>query len=556
MSLLLPLSMPFTVIVSDPGNQSALIDGLRNGFSMNISGARTEAHEQEAVYDIMKATGNNWATDIPDVCRGRWHGIECMLDKDDVYHVVSLSFGALSDDTAFPTCDPTSSYISQSITRLPHLRTLFLYRCLSHNPQPIPSFLGQLGPTLQTLVLRENGHVGPIPSELGNLTRLRVLDLHKNNINGSIPVSLGLLTSLRSLDLSGNRLTGSIPSLSFPVLNVLDLNRNLLTVLKELILMDLSQNRLSKPLPISIRSLSSLQALILEGNPMSTTLAGDEFDGMKGLIILILSNTNLHGPIPDSLGRLTNLRVIHLDRNCFNGSIPTNFKNLKNLSELKLNDNQLSGPVPFGREMVWRMRRKLRLQNNTGLCYDCNSVFEDGLDSSFDSGIGRCDMGRPVSARTVQHLSSTDRSYSSPACLLILPAFPFNRWLFILKSFCEEEEAKHGRGGSRSIFVQFVSVSVREDGFFGDCSFLQGQKLHHGLLKKLKVTMITANGLLVQAEEKQIIMPAVKEWLNELKDAVYEDDDLLDDIAYEAPGFKLEVGSSRKKVRKFLFSPS
>ncbi|KAF2323229.1 hypothetical protein GH714_034246 [Hevea brasiliensis] len=77
--------------------------------------------------------------------------------------------------------------------------------------------------------------------------------------------------------------------------------------------------------------------------------------------------------------------------------------------------------------------------------------------------------------------------------------------------------------------------------------FFKSQKLHHGLLKKLKVTMITVNGLLVQAEEKQIIMPAVKRWLNELKDAVYEDDDLLDDIAYEAPGSKLEVGSSRKK---------
>ncbi|OAY36884.1 protein TOO MANY MOUTHS [Manihot esculenta] len=442
MSLLLPFSMPFTVIVSDSGNQSSIIDGLQNGFSMNLSGAQTEAHEQEAVYDIMKATGNAWATDIPDVCRGRWHGIECMLDKDNVYHVVSLSFGALSDDTAFPTCDPTSSYISQSITKLPHIRTLFFYRCLSHNPQPIPSFLGQLGPTLQTLVLRENGHVGPIPNELGNLTRLKVLDLHKNSINGSIPVSLGRLTGLKSLDLSGNRLTGSIPSLSFPVLNVLDLNRNLLTGsissslgschslikmdfshnrlsgsipdsfsgLKELILMDLSQNRLSEPLPISIRSLSSLQALILEGNPMSTTLNGEEFDGMKGLTILILSNTNLHGPIPDSLGRLTNLRVIHLDQNCLNGSIPRNFKNLKNLSELKLNDNQLSGPVPFGREMVWRMRRKLRLHNNTGLCYDADSGFEDGLDSSFDSGIGLCDKGRPSSAKTVQHLSTTAKS--------------------------------------------------------------------------------------------------------------------------------------------------
>uniref|UniRef100_A0A6N2M992 Disease resistance R13L4/SHOC-2-like LRR domain-containing protein n=1 Tax=Salix viminalis TaxID=40686 RepID=A0A6N2M992_SALVM len=448
MSLLLPLTKPFTVIVSDSGNQSALVDGPQSGFTMNRDGARTDAREQEAVYDIMRATGNDWATDIPDVCRGRWHGIECMPDKDNVYHVVSLSFGALSDDTAFPTCDPAKSYISKSIMKLPHLRTLFFYRCFSHNPQPIPAFLGQLSPTLQTLVLRENGHVGFIPTELGNLTRLKVLDLHKNNLNGSIPVSLGRLAELRSLDLSRNTLTGSIFSLSFPVLNVLDLSQNLLVgsipstlgschslikidfsrnrlsgsipesigSLKELILMDLSYNRLSKPLPTSIRNLNALQALILKENPMgSATLSSEEFDGMTSLMILILSYTNLHGPIPESLGRLTNLRVIHLDGNRLNGSIPTNFKDLKNLGELRLNDNQLTGPVPFGREMVWKMRRKLKLHNNTGLCYDANSGFEDGLDSTFDSGIGLCNTPEPGSARTVQHLSAIDDGGTMPS---------------------------------------------------------------------------------------------------------------------------------------------
>ncbi|OMO54347.1 Leucine rich repeat 4 [Corchorus capsularis] len=337
------LARPFTVIMSDSGVPSTLIDAPQTGFSMNKNGARTNPHEQEAVYDIMRATGNDWATEIPDVCRGRWHGIECMPDKDNVYHVVSLSFGALSDDTAFPTCDQTKSYISESITKLPHIRTLFFYRCFSYNPQPIPKFLGQLGSTLQTLVLRENGHVGPIPSELDNLTRLRVLDLHKNNLNGSIPVSLGRITGLRSLDLSGNKLTASIPGFSFPVLNVLDLSQNLLMGpipfslgsypslvkldfshnrltgpipdlvggLKDLMLMDLSYNRLSGPFPLSLGSLTSLQALILKGNQMgSTSIPSDYFDGMKDLMILVLSNMNLHGPIPESLGRLPNLRAL------------------------------------------------------------------------------------------------------------------------------------------------------------------------------------------------------------------------------------------------------
>ncbi|XP_059640660.1 protein TOO MANY MOUTHS [Cornus florida] len=434
-----PFVMPFTVIMSDSGVPSALVDAPQTGFSMNNKGARTDAREQEAVYDIMKATGNEWATDIPDVCRGRWHGIECMPDNDNVYHVVSLSFGALSDDTAFPTCDPTRSYLSPSIAKLPHIRTLFFYRCFSDNPQPIPSFLGQLGPNLKTLVLRENGHVGPIPNELGNLTRLSVLDLHKNNLNGSIPASLGRITGLKSLDLSANKLTGSIPGLTFPVLNLLDLNQNHLMGsipstlgtchslikmdfsrnrlsgpipesignLKGLILMDLSYNHLSGPLPKSLTNLNSLQTLILQNNPMlSTTIPDDGFNGLKGLMILVLSSTNLHGTIPESLGHLPNLRVLHLDGNNLNGSIPSSFGKLNKLSELRLNNNGLSGPVPFGREMVWRMRRKLRLYNNSGLCYDASNGFENGLDSSFDSGIGPCGERPKPGSTTVQHFST------------------------------------------------------------------------------------------------------------------------------------------------------
>ncbi|KAL8123047.1 hypothetical protein AgCh_011140 [Apium graveolens] len=437
--LCLPLGKAFTVIMSDSGAPSALVDAPQIGSSMNNNGARTDKHEQEAVYDIMKATGNEWATDIPDVCRGRWHGIECMPDKDNVYHIVSLSFGALSDDTAFPICDPKRSFISPSITKLHHLRGLFFYGCLTNNPQPIPSFLGKLGSTLQTLVLRENGHVGAIPNELGNLTRLRVLDLHKNNLNGSIPVSLGRITGLRSLDLSVNKLTGSIPSVTFSGLNILDLNQNLLTSfipttigachsllkldlshnrlsgsvpdsinhLSNLVLLDISYNSLSGPLPTSLEGMKSLQALMLNANPMVySTIPDNVFDGLNNLMILVLSEMNLHGPIPESLGLLSSLRVLHLDGNRLNGSVPSTFRNLSNLGELRLNNNELTGRVPLGREMAWKIKRKLRLHNNSGLCYDERNGSADDLDLLFDSGIRHCGTQSSGAGKTVQHISA------------------------------------------------------------------------------------------------------------------------------------------------------
>ena len=48
------------------------------------------------------------------------------------------------------------------------------------------------------------------------------------------------------------------------------------------------------------------------------------------------------------------------------------------------------------------------------------------------------------------------------------------------------------------------------------------------LIDKLKIELLTADAVLSDAEEKQITNPKVKEWLNELKHAAYDADDLLD----------------------------
>ncbi|KAK1286790.1 Protein TOO MANY MOUTHS [Acorus calamus] len=433
-------------------SSSTLVDGPpRTGFP---DGARTDPEEQLAVYEVMEATGNGWARSIPDVCRGRWHGIECVPDADDVYHVVSLSFGSLSDDTAFPTCaDNGRPYLSQSLLRLPHIRSLFFYRCFTTNPQPIPPFLGKLGPSLRTLVLRENGHVGAIPGELGNLTSLKVMDLHANSLGSSIPSSFSGLTKLELLDLSANRLQGLLPRLDhhFSSLKVLDLNRNLLegpisqTIgscsslikvdlshnrltgqipdsvqsLNNLILFDLSQNRLSGPLSLS--GLVSLKALVLNGNAFGTSIPENAFSGLNNLSTLVISDSGLVGPIPTSLAELPSLRVLHLDRNGLNGSIPRRFGELERLSELRLNDNHLIGPIPFKREMLWRMGRKLRISNNLGLCYDVAVGGGDGVGPSLSSlGVDYCERRRTIGvpegveakatatgAPQTQHLSSS-----------------------------------------------------------------------------------------------------------------------------------------------------
>ncbi|MQM12326.1 hypothetical protein Taro_045245 [Colocasia esculenta] len=417
-AFLLAAASEFTVVTTS--DSPALVDAPQTGFSAR---ARTDPAEQAAVYEIMAATGNGWASSIPDVCRGRWHGIECMPDRDEVYHIVSLSFGALSDDTAFPACDRRRSTLSPALACLPHVRGLFFYQCFSGNPQPVPAFLGRLGATLRSLVLRQNGHVGAIPPELRNLTSLRVLDLHGNSLSSSIPPSLAALPRLHLLDLSRNQLTGEIPRFSLPSVSVLDLNDNLLhgqipaslgscaslikldlsknrlsgTIpsslgeLRELILLDLGHNRLSGPLPASLGRLASLKALILGANHMGPAAFPDgAFEGMRALTTLVLSGTGLRGPIPESIGRITTLRVLYLDDNHLNGSVPASFRDLGSLSELRLDGNQLSGPLPFSRQVLWRMGRKLKVSNNPGICYNASAGERGNREASYLPGAGPC----------------------------------------------------------------------------------------------------------------------------------------------------------------------
>ncbi|KAF2294919.1 hypothetical protein GH714_027028 [Hevea brasiliensis] len=89
--------------------------------------------------------------------------------------------------------------------------------------------------------------------------------------------------------------------------------------------------------------------------------------------------------------------------------------------------------------------------------------------------------------------------------------------------------------------------------------FFTGRKFDDQLLSKLQTTLKSVNGLLDDAEEKQISKPAVRKWVDELKDAVYEADDLLDEIAYEALRSHLEAGyqyqdDDKKAIMKFLLS--
>ena len=226
--------------------------------------------------------------------------------------------------------------------------------------------------------LQKNNLSGSIPSSLGNLTSLEILNLDTNQITGTIPTQLGDLENLQFLHLDGNKLTGPIPIElgNLTSLTLLYLADNQLSSaiptqlanLTNLIYLDLSDNQLTGSVPVQLGSLTSLEFIDLGSNSLTGTipdelgqlsnmiwmdLRSNQFSGsipnfgvMPNLRMLYLNSNNLMGSIPAELAQLTNLVWLHLGQNQLAGSIPVELSQLTDLEQLYLDENQLTGSIP------------------------------------------------------------------------------------------------------------------------------------------------------------------------------------------------------------------
>ncbi|XP_044481990.1 receptor-like protein 7 [Mangifera indica] len=115
--------------------------------------------------------------------------------------------------------------------------------------------------TFTAIDFSNNYFHGEIPSSIGKLHSLRLLNLSQNSLTGHIPSSLGDLTALEALDLSSNKLVGVIPTQ--------------LVSLTFLAKLNLSQNQLVGPIP--------------QGNQFET-FQNDSYIGNPSLYGFILTN--------------------------------------------------------------------------------------------------------------------------------------------------------------------------------------------------------------------------------------------------------------------------
>lgn len=163
-----------------------------------------------------------------------------------------------------------------------------------------------------------------------NLSMVERLDLSRRNLQGNATL-ISELKALKWLDLSNNDFHGSIPW-AFGNLS-------------ELEFLDLSLNKFGGSIPRELGSLRNLRTLNLSNNLLVGEIP-DELQSLEMLQAFQISSNKLSGSIPLWVGNLTNLRIFAAYENDLGGRIPDNLGSFSELQSLNLHSNQLEGPIP------------------------------------------------------------------------------------------------------------------------------------------------------------------------------------------------------------------
>ena len=276
---------------------------------------------------------------------------ELYLSGNRLSGLIPIAFSRLSQLINLNLSNNLIRGLPHEMSSLQNLQTL----TLSFNPlnfSSIPKWMAEL-PSISQIYMAGCGLQGEIPEFLQRKP-IQELDLSANHLTGSIPSWLGGLSQLYLLNLSKNALVSEIP--------------DSITRLHELGVLDLHSNKLTGSIIEvfkmgSILPGGSLRYIDLSHNSFSSGIEQIGAGEQHGIEFLNLSHNFLKGRLPTSIGRLELMRSLDLSHNELGFNLPESLGNVKSLERLKLEKNRFTGKIPDGYLML-RKLKELDLSDN------------------------------------------------------------------------------------------------------------------------------------------------------------------------------------------------
>ncbi len=245
------------------------------------------------------------------------------LADNELSGSIPIELGNLANLTVLNlNSNQLSGEIPSELGNLANLTELWLSK--NQLSGAIPFELGNLA-NLTKLSLWANRLSGSIPSELGNLANLTRLYLSHNQLSGEIPSELGNLANLTHLWLYSNQLTGCIPA-SWRNVQSNDLDRIGLHFCSAQALAD-------RDVLVALYNATNGANWTRNDNWLSNRPLGEWYgvttDANGRVTELDLTQNRLSGPIPPELGDLVNLTYLHLADNQLTGCVPATLQNVQ-----------------------------------------------------------------------------------------------------------------------------------------------------------------------------------------------------------------------------------
>lgn len=302
--------------------------------------AQIPESEKQALLDIYKATdGANWEEDcLWDLSKtpDKWLGVTI---KEG--HVRGLSLSRFGLHGTLP---------GKAFAALPHLEEIFVDQNRDKK--------------------RERELSGPVPEEIMQLKKLKILFLGSCAFTGKLP-SLNTLTSLEYLSIEMINLkndpdgfSATLPDFEkLPNLVYFDASFSGLegTIskgigkCKNLILFDISCNRVEGPIPSELNQCTEIVDLSLQDNRLTgdipdlsalTHIGDPSYPDHIFFGRLYLSENQLTGNFPEWITNLTNVKRFSISENKITGNIPSKLDGMQEVDLFYANDNLFEGELP------------------------------------------------------------------------------------------------------------------------------------------------------------------------------------------------------------------